>query len=139
MNVLDDDEHRPAATEGGERAVHRLDESARPMFPRTPPARRGTGDQARVCRDQLVDEVAVPGVRLANISTKEVEVSCRPRRRMPDEDQPLGGVLDEPADHGGLADARITTEQDGTAAALVPAERSTDATQLLMATHERGG
>ena len=142
VNVLDDDEHRPAATEGGERAVHRLDEIGAPDVPAHPARQaRHEGDQARVCRDQLVDEVAVPGVQ-ARQHLDEGEVGkgrAGLADAMPDEDQPLGGVLDEPADHGGLADARVTTEQDGTAAALVPAERSTDATQLLMSTHEWGG
>lgn len=71
VNVLDDDEHRPAATEGGERAVHRFDEVGAPDVPRTPPARRGTrATRPGYAATNLSTRSRSRASRLANISTK---------------------------------------------------------------------
>ena len=88
--------------------------------------------------DQLVDEVAVPGVEGGDhLDEGQVgQARAHLADAVPDEHLPVGGAVDEAADEGGLADARVTTEEDRPAATVGPAEGGGDAVELLVATHE---
>ena len=141
VHVLDDDEHRPAAAEVGEGAVHRLDEvGAHGVAADAAGEARHEGHEPRVGRDQLVDEVAVAGVEAGDHLDEGQVGQARAdlADAVADEHAPVGGAVDEAADEGGLADAGVAAEQDRAAAAVVPAEGVGDAVELLVATHELG-
>ena len=141
VHVLDDDEHRPPAAEVGEGAVHRLDEvGAHGVAAHAAGEPGHEGHQPRVGRDQLVDELAVAGVEGGDhLDERQVgQARADLADAVPDEHPPVGGAVDEAADQGGLADARVAAEQDRAAAAVGPAEGVGDAVELLVATHERG-
>ena len=141
VDVLDDDEHGSAAAEVGEGAVDRLDEVGAHGIPAGAAGQpRHERDEPGVGGDEVVDEVALPGVEPRDhLDEGQVrQAGADLPDAVADEDPPVGGPGDEPVDEGGLADAGVTAEQHGPAAAVVPAEGVGDAVELLVATDEVG-
>ena len=113
--------------------------SARTASPRTPPASRGTrGTSPGWAATSSSTRSRSLASRAATISTNGQVGQARAHLAdaVPDEHLPVGGAVDEAADEGGLADARVTTEEDRPAATVGPAEGGGDAVELLVATHE---
>ena len=142
VDVLDDDDDRSTAAQVGQCAVHCLDEvGAHGVSPRPGGDPRHEGHEARVVGDELVDEVALPGVEgREHLDEREVRQGGA---HLPDAVADEGPAVGRPAEHvpdeGGLPDAGVAGEEDRPGAPVVPAEGVEEPVDLLLAADELGG